>query len=47
MSINDAEINLDNMDNVLATLKSPMHVSLIIGRSYLYVEDLSYQESLI
>ena len=28
MCVNDVEINLDNMDNVLSTLTSPMHVSI-------------------
>ena len=30
MCVNDGEINLDNMDNVLSTLTSPMHVSIIV-----------------
>ena len=33
MCVNDGEINLDNMDNVLSTLTSPMHVSIITGRN--------------
>ena len=30
MCVNDGEINLDNMDNVLSMLTSPMHVSIIV-----------------
>ena len=47
MCVNDSEINLDNMDNILSTLTSPMHVSIVVNSIHVYFLYSFYSNQII